>query len=158
MSDCCNRTGYQTVFSDRFARRVARTYRKRGLDRTQRRMASFLTDRGIKDASVLEIGGGGEMQIELLSRGAREATNLEISRSYETQAAALLARSGMTDRVRRRFVDIATSPTRSSQLMSWCCTEWCAAIRTTNGCFPRPPAMPNGSSSTPIRRGICSAG
>jgi 16S rRNA G966 N2-methylase RsmD len=111
MSDCCNRTGYQTVFSDRFARRVARTYRKRGLDPTQRRMVSFLTDRGIKDASVLEIGGGvGEMQIELLSRGAREATNLEISRSYETQAAALLGRSGMTDRVRRRFVDIATSP------------------------------------------------
>ena len=91
MSDCCNRTGYQTVFSDRFARRVARIYRKRGLDPTQRRMVSFLTDRGIKDASVLEIGGGvGEMQIELLSRGAREATNLEISRSYETQAAALL--------------------------------------------------------------------
>jgi 16S rRNA G966 N2-methylase RsmD len=111
MSDCCNRTGYQTVFSDRFARRVARIYRKRGLDPTQRRMVSFLTDRGIKDASVLEIGGGvGEMQIELLSRGAREATNLEISRSYETQAAALLGRSGMTDRVRRRFVDIATSP------------------------------------------------
>jgi 16S rRNA G966 N2-methylase RsmD len=111
MSDCCNRTGYQTVFSDRFARRVARIYRKRGLDPAQRRMVSFLTDRGIKDASVLEIGGGvGEMQIELLSRGAREATNLEISRSYETQAAALLGRSGMTDRVRRRFVDIATSP------------------------------------------------
>jgi 16S rRNA G966 N2-methylase RsmD len=111
MSDCCNWTGYQTVFSDRFARRVARIYRKRGLDPTQRRMVSFLTDRGIKDASVLEIGGGvGEMQIELLSRGAREATNLEISRSYETQAAALLGRSGMTDRVRRRFVDIATSP------------------------------------------------
>jgi 16S rRNA G966 N2-methylase RsmD len=111
MSDCCKRTGYQTVFSDRFARRVARTYRKRGLDPTQRRMVAFLTDRGIKDASVLEIGGGvGEIQIELLSRGAREATNLEISRSYETQAAALLGGSGMTDRVTRRLVDIATSP------------------------------------------------
>ena len=111
MSGCCDRPGYQTVFSDRFARRVARTYRKRGLDRTQRRMVSFLTDRGIKDASVLEIGGGvGEVQVELLSRGAREATNLEISRSYETQAAALLERSGMTDRVTRRFVDIASSP------------------------------------------------
>ena len=95
MSDCCDRPGYQTVFSDRFARHVARTYRKRGLDRTQRRMVSFLTDRGIKEASVLEIGGGvGEMQIELLSRGAREATNLEISRSYEAQAAVLLDRSG----------------------------------------------------------------
>ena len=111
MSDCCDRPGYQTVFSDRFARRIARTYRKRGLSRTQRRMVSFLTDRGINNASVLEIGGGvGEIQIELLSRGAREATNLEISRSYEAQAAALLERFGMTDRVTRRFVDIATSP------------------------------------------------
>src|SRR5207344_3553266 len=59
----------------------------------------------------LEIGGGvGEFQIELLSRGAREATNLEISRGYESQAAALLDRAGMTDRVTRRLVDIATSP------------------------------------------------
>jgi 16S rRNA G966 N2-methylase RsmD len=112
MSGCCDRPGYQTVFSGRFARRVARAYRRRGLGRTQRRMVSFLTDRGIKDASVLEIGGGvGEIQVELLSRGAREATNLEISRSYETQATALLERFGMTDRVERRFVDIATSPT-----------------------------------------------
>ena len=72
MSDCCDRPGYQTVFSDRFARRVARTYRKRGLSRTQLRMVSFLTERGIEDASVLEIGGGvGELQLELLYRGAR---------------------------------------------------------------------------------------
>ena len=111
MADCCDRRGYQTVFSDRFARRVARTYRKRGLDSTQRRLVSFLTDRGIADASVLEIGGGvGEMQIELLSRGARKATNLEISQNYEAEAAALLERSGMGDRVTRQFVDIATSP------------------------------------------------
>jgi len=111
MADCCDRRGYQTVFSDRFARRVARTYRKRGLDSTQRRLVSFLTDRGIADASVLEIGGGvGEMQIELLSRGARKTTNLEISQNYEAEAAALLERSGMGDRVTRQFVDIATSP------------------------------------------------
>jgi 16S rRNA G966 N2-methylase RsmD len=111
MSGCCDRPGYQTVFSDRFARHVARMYRRRGLDRTQRRMVSFLTDRDIEDASVLEIGGGvGELQIELLSRGARHATNLEISRGYEAEAAALLRRSGMTDRVTRGFVDIASSP------------------------------------------------
>jgi 2-polyprenyl-3-methyl-5-hydroxy-6-metoxy-1,4-benzoquinol methylase len=111
MSECCDRPGYQTVFSDRFARRIARSYRKRGLDDIQRRMVSFLTERGIQDASVLEIGGGvGEIQIELLSRGARRATNLEISRNYETEAAALLERSGMSARVTRRFVDIATSP------------------------------------------------
>ena len=111
MADCCSRRGYQTVFSDRFARRVARTYRKRGLDRTQRRLVSFLADRGITDASVLEIGGGvGEIQIELLSRGARKATNLEISQNYEAEAAALLERFGMADRVMRQFLDIATSP------------------------------------------------
>jgi 16S rRNA G966 N2-methylase RsmD len=111
MEDCCGRSGYQTVFSDQFAKRVARTYRKRGLDPTQSRMVSFLIDHGIKDASVLEIGGGvGELQIELLSRGAREATNLEISLNYEAEAAALLAQSGMNDRVRRRFIDIAQSP------------------------------------------------
>ena len=111
MSDCCDRTGYQTVFSDRFARRVARMYCRRGLDRTQRRLVTFLTERGIEHAAVLEIGGGvGEIQIELLSRGARKATNLEISRNYEPEAEALLERFGMVDRVQRRFVDIATSP------------------------------------------------
>jgi 16S rRNA G966 N2-methylase RsmD len=111
MSDCCDRPGYQTVFSDRFARRLARTYRKRGLGQTERRLVSFLADRGIGDASVLEIGGGvGEIQIELLSRGAGRATNLEISHNYEAEAKALLERSGLTDRVQRRLLDIATSP------------------------------------------------
>jgi hypothetical protein len=111
MSDCCDRAGYQTVFSDRFARRIAHTYRKRGLSRTQLRMVSFMTEHGIRDASVLEIGGGvGELQVELLYRGARRVTNLEISSGYEAQAAALLQESGMAARVTRRLLDIASSP------------------------------------------------
>jgi 2-polyprenyl-3-methyl-5-hydroxy-6-metoxy-1,4-benzoquinol methylase len=89
----------------------ARSYRKRGLAATERRLVSFLTDHDIRSASVLEIGGGvGEIQFELLSRGAGKATNLEISRNYEAAAAALLERSGLADRVQRRFVDIAASP------------------------------------------------
>ena len=72
---------------------------------------SFLTERGITGASVLEIGGGvGEIQIELLRRGATRATNLEISTKYEREAAELLERSGMRDRVDRRFLDIAQAP------------------------------------------------
>ena len=111
MGDCCDRPGYQTVFSDRFAKRIARTYRKRGLSRTQVRMVSFLTERNVGDASVLEIGGGvGELQLELLYRGARTVTNLEISSGYEAEAVALLQRSGMADRVTRKLLDIATSP------------------------------------------------
>jgi magnesium-protoporphyrin O-methyltransferase len=61
--------------------------------------------------TVLEIGGGvGELQVELLARGASRATNLEISSSYEDEARALLAGAGLTERVTRRIVDIAQAP------------------------------------------------
>jgi hypothetical protein len=111
VGDCCSRDAYDATFGDRFARRLARRYRRRGLDRTRRRVVDFLSLHGIDDATVLEIGGGiGDVHVELLRRGARVATNLEISTSYETQAALLLEDSGLADRVTRRFVDIASSP------------------------------------------------
>jgi 2-polyprenyl-3-methyl-5-hydroxy-6-metoxy-1,4-benzoquinol methylase len=111
MGDCCDLDGYQTTFGDNFARRVAGRYRKHGLNRTQRRLVGYLGERGIQGATVLEIGGGvGEIQVELLRLGASRVTNLEISTNYEDEAAELLAQSGMTGRVTRRFVDIATSP------------------------------------------------
>ena len=111
MCECCNPRGYQMTFGDRFARRLARRYRRRGLNRTQQRLVGFLADRGLQDASVLEIGGGlGEIQVELLRRGASQVTSLEISEGYEARAAELLEASGMTHRVDRRFLDIATSP------------------------------------------------
>jgi magnesium-protoporphyrin O-methyltransferase len=111
MGDCCDPDGYQATFSDRFARRMARRYRRRGLNRTQERLTGFLTERGIDGASILEIGGGvGEIQVELLRRGASSVTNLEISTGYEQEARDLLERSGMTGRVERRLLDIATEP------------------------------------------------
>jgi 16S rRNA G966 N2-methylase RsmD len=111
MGDCCDPEGYQATFSDRFARRMARRYRRRGLNRTQKRLIGFLAERGVDGASILEIGGGvGEIQVELLRRGASSVTNLEISTSYEQEARDLLERSGMTGRVDRLFLDIATAP------------------------------------------------
>ena len=111
MPGCCDDDGYDGVFTDRFARRQARRYRKRGLNDTSGGMVDFLSERGIEDASVLEIGGGvGEIQVELLRRGADHVTNLEISENYEQQAQQLLERSGMTGRVTRRFLDIAQEP------------------------------------------------
>ena len=72
---------------------------------------SFLAERGVEGATVLEIGGGvGEIQIELLSRGVVRTTNLEISTSYESEAEQLLARTGMQGRVERRFLDVAQQP------------------------------------------------
>lgn len=120
MGDCCGSDGYEArlsedgydaKFSDRFARRVARRYRKRGLSRSAQAIVSFLDERGIEGARVLEIGGGvGQIQVELLRQGAARATNLEISSNYETEADELLERAGMRPRVDRRFVDIAVAP------------------------------------------------
>ena len=116
MGDCCDPDSYRATFSDRFARRMARRYRRHGLNSTQERLLGFLTERGIEGASVLEIGGGvGEIQIELLRRGASSVTNLEISTSYEEEARKLLESSGMTGRVERRFLDIATNPDHVSE-------------------------------------------
>lgn len=111
VSECCDRPGYETTFNGRFARRVSRRYERRGLNRIQARLVDFLVERGIQGATVLEIGGGvGDLHVELLRRGAASVTNLEISHSYEDEAAKLLERSGMAGRVTRRFVDIATDP------------------------------------------------
>lgn len=116
MGECCNGDGYQETFDDGFARRVSRRYRQRGLNRTQQRLVDFLIERGIEGATVLEIGGGvGELQVELLRRGAASATNLEISENYEAEAASLLRETGLVGRVSRRFHDIATSPGEVSE-------------------------------------------
>jgi hypothetical protein len=111
VGDCCESGGYEAEFSARFARRLARRYRRRGLSRSSSAILTFLTERGIAGASVLEIGGGvGDIQVELLRGGAARATNLEISSNYEPEAVDLLDRSGMRDRVDRRILDIALSP------------------------------------------------
>jgi magnesium-protoporphyrin O-methyltransferase len=99
------------MFNTRFARRCADRYRRRGLDETSRRMVDLLAQRGLQGATVLEIGGGvGEIQIELLKRGAASATNLELSSAYDAEARQLIAETGLTGRVERRLVDIAADP------------------------------------------------
>lgn len=117
VSSCCDPAGYQATFGERFARRMARRYRKRGLDRTQQRMLGFLTERGIDGATILEIGGGvGEFQVELLRRGAVSATNLEISTHYEDEARRLLdvSRSSASTAGRSRSGCRSTTPSGPS--------------------------------------------
>jgi magnesium-protoporphyrin O-methyltransferase len=71
----------------------------------------FATSQGITDATVLGIGGEvGQLQVELLRRGASHVTNLEIFENYEPAAARLLEQAGMTDRVTRRLLDLARAP------------------------------------------------
>ena len=111
MPGCCDSHGCDGVFDDRFARRTAARYRRRGLGTTARRMVDLLAAGGLQGATVLEIGGGvGEIGLELLHRGAASATNLELSPGYEGEAARLLEEAGLTGRVDRRIADVATDP------------------------------------------------
>jgi magnesium-protoporphyrin O-methyltransferase len=111
VAGCCCRQDYDRFFGRRFARSVARKYRKRGLDKTSRRMVEFLRQRGIEGATVLEIGGGiGEIELELLKAGAARAQNLELSHAYEQQARELAEEAGLAERVEWRIHDIAADP------------------------------------------------
>ena len=93
------------------ARRAAERYRKKGVDKTARRIVAFLEEHGIEGATILEIGGGvGEVQLELLKRGAARTLNLELSPGYDEEATRLLREAGVEGRVERRLHDVATDP------------------------------------------------
>jgi magnesium-protoporphyrin O-methyltransferase len=105
VTGCCSASA-QRVFSTKQARRDARRYRRRGLDRTARRMVGELRERGVDGATVLDVGGGiGAIDVELLGAGAASATTVELSDGYEEEAARLLADRGVEGRVARRVGD-----------------------------------------------------
>src|SRR5262245_46384247 len=111
MPGCCSARGCDEFFTARSARRAADRYRKHGLDKTARRMVAFLEERGIGGATILEIGGGvGEIQIELLKRGAAHTLNLELSPGYDEEAILLADEAGVDGRTDRRLHDIAVDP------------------------------------------------
>jgi hypothetical protein len=111
VAGCCNSRGCEWFFGDRFARRVAKRYRKRGLDKPSQRIVDFIASRGVEGATVLEIGGGlGEIQLELVKRGAARTINLELSPAYDRLARQLARDAGVEDRVERRLHDIAVDP------------------------------------------------
>ena len=100
---CCS---YDAIFDEKQARRDAKRYRRKGLDRAARRLVSHLTRRGVAGDAVLEVGGGvGAIQLELLKAGAARTTNVELSAGYDAMAAQLLADAGFQTRVDRRIGD-----------------------------------------------------
>jgi len=108
MSSCCDPETYAQLFDEKNAERDVREYRKRGLTGAARQMLGAIVDRGVADASVLEVGGGvGALQIELLQAGAARATNVELVGTYERPARELLESVGLSDRVDRQLLDFA---------------------------------------------------
>jgi 2-polyprenyl-3-methyl-5-hydroxy-6-metoxy-1,4-benzoquinol methylase len=111
MASCCPSRDYHRFFNQRFARRLANRYRKRGLDSAAQTMVEFLQAAGVEGASVLEIGGGiGEIEVELLQAGAARAQNLELSSAYQEQARTLATQTGVQERLDWRIHDLAQDP------------------------------------------------
>lgn len=130
-------------FSPRVAPRMAKRYRKHGLDNSARRMVEFLQQRGIEGARVLEIGGGiDEIQIEQLKRGAARAVNLELSPAYEEEAATLLRQTGLEGRAERRLHDIAAERDDLEPATSSSSIASSAANPTTNSFWKLPRLRP----------------
>ncbi|MEA5456018.1 SAM-dependent methyltransferase [Sinomonas sp. JGH33] len=116
MDSCCGGPlepgrdhGYDAIFDSRFSGAIAKRYGQRGLRAPERRIVDFLAGTGIDGATVLEVGGGvGEIQLELLKRGAARAVNLELSGGYEEDALRLIEQAGFGGRIERRLgVDLA---------------------------------------------------
>jgi 2-polyprenyl-3-methyl-5-hydroxy-6-metoxy-1,4-benzoquinol methylase len=73
-------------------------------------MVDELVGRGVDGASVLEVGGGiGAIELELLRAGARQATVVELSEAYDSEARTLLAERGLEGRVERLHGDFVAA-------------------------------------------------
>jgi 2-polyprenyl-3-methyl-5-hydroxy-6-metoxy-1,4-benzoquinol methylase len=111
VAGCCNARGCDGFFTARMAKRAAKRYREKGVDRTAQRMLAFLAEHGIDGATVLEVGGGiGDVQLELLKLGAAGAVNLELSPGYDEEALRLAHEADVEGRIERRLHDIAADP------------------------------------------------
>ena len=111
MGSCCRPESYGAFFSAKGARRALRRYRRRGLDAVSEQIAGVVRARGVRGATILEVGGGiGALEVELLEAGADRATNVELSPEYEEAAAELARERGLEERIERKIGDFAAEP------------------------------------------------
>ncbi len=112
--NCCNNPqckGIEQIFNDSVAVDDLKSYKKKGPSKTTRLLLNAIQHQGVKDASLLDIGGGiGAIQLELLQAGVARVTNVDASPAYSHTAQGEAARRGWEDRVTYHvgnFVDIA---------------------------------------------------
>jgi hypothetical protein len=113
MTCTCSDVGLEEVFSDRYARREARSYRKKGLSARASELLRLIEARmPIKNHSTLEGGAGsGSLTVELARRGAQTARALDAI-PYITRFGPDLAQEfGVAERAHFATADFANLPT-----------------------------------------------
>ena len=97
--NCCEIT--DNAFSEAEARAEIKTYRKRGPAKQTKLILEAIRSLGLKDATLLDIGGGiGSIYHELLKDVVREATHVDASSAYLKEAKEESARLGNSERVK----------------------------------------------------------
>lgn len=78
--NCCSSESPAGKFFDKEAKKWAKKYRKKGLEKITKMMLSGIEELGIEGKTVLEVGGGvGGAHRELLRKGASKAYATELS-------------------------------------------------------------------------------
>ena len=108
MMSCCATEGTDKFFS-RQARRFARRFRRRGLDKPSRLIVKGLLSRGIAGKSLLDIGCGvGGLHLTLLQKGASYAQGVELAEGMLNAARLLAEELGFKERVRYQKGDFVS--------------------------------------------------
>jgi magnesium-protoporphyrin O-methyltransferase len=96
------------IFGERGARRELRRYLENGLGGDDAKLiAAWAEEAGLEGETVLEVGGGiGQIQADLIRRGAAEGTVVEVVGGYERPAAELARAVGIADRTEFVLADL----------------------------------------------------
>ncbi|HET6601097.1 MAG TPA: class I SAM-dependent methyltransferase [Gaiella sp.] len=111
MSRCCAGESLD-IFGERSARRALGRYLRKGLGGSDApRIADWATEQGLDGSTVLEVGGGiGQIQVELVRRGAARGTVVEVVADYEDVARELATAAGIADRTTFVLADLVETP------------------------------------------------
>lgn len=109
-SSCCSGERLD-IFGERGARRELRRYLRRGLGGEARLLAAWAEEGGLDGATVLEVGGGiGQVQAELVRRGAARGCVVELLAAYEEPARELAQSLGLEARSAFLLADLLEQP------------------------------------------------
>jgi hypothetical protein len=100
------------IFGEKSARRALRRYLRKGLGGSDApRIADWAAEQGLAGTTVLEVGGGiGQIQAELVRRGAAGGTVVEVVADYESAAQELADALGIRDRSSFVVADLVEAP------------------------------------------------
>lgn len=100
MSCCHHCRDAESVFDRRDAKQRLDRYRRRGPEGTTRLLVDALRSAGVRNATLLDVGGGvGVVHHELLRAGAARATDVDASSAYLAAARSESERQGYVERV-----------------------------------------------------------